>query len=141
MDRRFNRTDHKIDRVLAGLGLNFEGYNKRVLEHFLVYQGLPADKMQWRAIIPDPEGVISPDNFEVEVDLFQQEPLIVVEITALEDSLEKVRRFIDIVRWLERKFNQKATAYFLTYDFDELIAEEAQRILKEASVKVICTKT
>jgi hypothetical protein len=140
-NQRFEKMDQRLDEIQAGLGINFEGYNKNVLRTFLEAQGIPATNMIWRARMADPDRVIHASSTEVEIDLFLQEPLILVEVTSIERSLEKVEKFLNIITWLEKKFGQKTQAYYLLFDFEDSIREKAKTMLQTAGVKIISTQT
>ncbi|MFV2015829.1 MAG: hypothetical protein ACC656_10395, partial [Candidatus Heimdallarchaeota archaeon] len=140
-DRRLARIDKRLDDIQAGLGINFEGYNKNVLMNFLEAQGIPAKTMQWRVKIQDPERKIYKKSSEVEIDIFMENPLIIVEVTSIETSYEKVQTFIKIIKWLEVKYNKKSEAYYLLFDFEDEIREEALNLLQKHKVKIISTQT
>ncbi len=141
MDKRFDRVDRRFDHLSAGMGLSFEGYNKNVLIHFLECQGLPAKEMKWRVHFTDIYGEVNPENEEFEIDILLEEPLIIVEVTTMVYSLVKVQYFLNKIKFLEKHYQKEAKGYFLAYNFEESIASEARKLLKEAKVRVIITET
>ena len=90
-------------------------------------------------IFRDPLGKVNPQNFEVEVDLICENPLIVAECTIRldDDNIDKVERFVRTVAFLEEEFNRKATAYMMCMDSSESIFDEASLILKEKGIILI----
>ena len=137
IDQRFDKVFERFDELSLALGHDFEEFNSHWLETFLVAQGFPKIEVRKRTFF-DPEHMVFPDSTDVEVDLFNEDPLVVGEVTAIVRTIDKVTTFLRKVKFIESNMRRKADyKLFITYMIVPEIREEAKRLLEGAGVTVI----
>ena len=136
VDRRFDKVFARLDDMSASFGHDFEEFNSYWLQTFLVEQGYPKIKIQKKSFY-DERYEVFPDSKEVEIDLFNEDPLVVGEVTAVVRNIDKVTTFIRKVKFIETKFGPAKYKLFITYAIRPEILDEAIKLLEEENIKVI----
>ena len=136
VDRRFDKVFARLDDMSASFGHDFEEFNSYWLQTFLVEQGYPKIKIQKKSFY-DERYEVFPDSKEVEIDLFNEDPLVVGEVTAVVRNIDKVTTFIRKVKFIENKFGPAKYKLFITYAIHPEILDEAIKLLEEENIKVI----
>ncbi len=99
-------------------------------------QGYPKIKIE-KKIFFDDKYEVFPDSKEVEIDLFNEKPLVIGEVTAIVRRIEKITTFLRKVEFIEKRFGKAEHKMFITYAIDIKIREEAIELLEKAGIKVI----
>ncbi len=134
IDRRFDKVFERFDELSLALGHDFEEFNSYWLETFLLEQGYPKVAIKKRHLF-DKNYTVFPNSKDVEVDLFNEEPLVIGEVTAIVRSIDKVTVFLKKIKFIEKELEREAEyKIFITYAIDPEIREEAVRLLKEGGV-------
>ena len=136
VDERFDRIDRRLDEFSLALGHDFEEFNSYWLETFLIERGYPKIRVQKRHFY-DKDYSVFPDSNDVEIDLFNEDPLVIGEVTAIVRSITKVTVFLRKLKFLEDLFERKAEyKVFITYLVEPEIREEIERLLKKHGVQL-----
>ncbi len=98
-------------------------------------KGFPSDNLRWSAKFDDPQRRL--ETPEIEIDLFQEEPLMVVEVTSFVDTLDKLMTFIKKIKFIEEKYAKRPKAVFITYRVSKNIEEAFTEIQKSNSIELI----
>ncbi len=137
IDRRFEKVFERFDELSLALGHDFEEFNSYWLETFLVEQGYPEVKVK-KVHFADTDYEVFPDSQDVEVDLFNENPFVIGEVTAIVRSIDKVTTFLRKIKFLEKQFGRKADyKLFITYMVSPEIRDEVKRLLQENGVTLI----
>ncbi|MHA1686083.1 MAG: hypothetical protein ACTSYD_06690 [Candidatus Heimdallarchaeaceae archaeon] len=136
IDRRFDKVFERLDELSSALGHDFEEFNSYWLQTFLEELGYPRIKIQ-KKVFYDGDYEVFPDRKEVEVDLFNEDPLVIGEVTAIVRRIDKVTTFLRKISFLEKKFGPAKYKIFITYAIKPEIRDEAIKLLEEAKVETI----
>lgn len=135
IDYRIDKVYSRLDEMTIALGHDFEEFNSLWVQDFLRVQGYPKLTIKKKTFI-DGEYIVHSDSKEVEVDVFNEKPLIICEITAITKNIEKVTKFLRTIKFLTSKFGEPHSLLFITYGFIPKIRDEALKLLEQAGVKV-----
>jgi hypothetical protein len=131
-----------LENVTRGLGFSMESYSAAWLIELLRSRGIqnPEGKVIWSRKWKLPEGI--PDRKkgdEIEIDLFIEDPLIVVEVTSFldQDEISKLKRLQQNRQFIESLFGKKAECFFACYDIDATVKPEAEAFAAEHGIKFI----
>ncbi|MCF2138294.1 MAG: hypothetical protein K9W43_13765 [Candidatus Thorarchaeota archaeon] len=137
VDRRFEEVFQRFDDLSLALGHDFEEFNSYWLQTFLIEQGYPKIDVKKYHFV-DNDYSVFPDSKDIELDLFNEKPLVVGEVTAFVRGIDKVNVFLRKVKFIENLF--KCTAdykLFITYAIDAEIRDEAVKLLEDNGVILI----
>ncbi|MHA1689986.1 MAG: hypothetical protein ACTSUN_11760 [Promethearchaeota archaeon] len=152
MNERFEATDkrfeaiethfHEIKSTLKSLqktlGKPFEQFGRNVVIKLLQSEGIENVTLE-KKILQDPEKFVSPGITEVEIDGFSINPPILVEITSILKTKEKIETFLRKKTFVEKLYGVKFKGYFLAAS-TEFSAEEMGALiikLKENNCELI----
>ncbi len=136
VDYQFSKVFERLDNLSSALGHDFEEFNSYWLETFLVEQGYPKIKIQKRTFY-DENYEVFPDSKDVEIDLFNEKPLVVGEVTAIVRKIEKITTFLRKVAFIEKRYGKAKYKVFITYGVLPEIRDEAIKLLEDANIDVI----
>ena len=140
IDRRFDLVFKRFDELSIALGHDFEEFNSYWLETFLVEQGYPKVAIEKRHFV-DLHYRVFPGSKDVEIDLFNEDPFVIGEVTAFVRSIDKITVFLRKIEFLEAEMGEPAKyKLFITYGIAPAIREEAMRLLENAGVKLIALR-
>ncbi len=142
VNKRFEQGDYKFDKVFQRLddmstafGHDFEEFNSLWLQEYLIAQGYPKLTIKKRTFV-DQNYEVFPDSTDVEVDVYNEEPLVIGEVTAITRNIAKITIFMRKVQFLKKMKGKEPKVFCVTYGFHPKIRDEALRLLEEARVKV-----
>ena len=147
--KEFKRLDRRIDNVenalkqgfkelAIGYGGTFEGFNKTILRKILESRGIPVKALNVTPLhFEDPYKTIHPDSIDVEINIFNEEPAIVGEVTSSLTTLKKFELFVRKIQFLEEKFQKKFKRFFITLYVDEPIQGIIKQLAIQNAVEVI----
>ncbi len=98
-------------------------------------KGFPSDNLKWGVKFEDPQRRLG--TSEIEIDLFQENPLLVVEVTSFVDSLDKLLRFVKKIKFIREKYGKTPKAVFITYRIAKEIEEAFMEIQKANEIELI----
>ncbi len=137
MDKRMGSLERRMEEISHALGHDFEEFNREWLRAFLNKNGIPDVEIRKRHFV-DRNHEVFPDTTDVEIDLFNEEPLLVGEVTAIVRSLEKVEIFLRKVKFIEGLYGRPAEQkLFITYYIEPQILSDVIKKLSEAGVRII----
>jgi len=134
MDKRFDAMDHKIDRnyddlksilynIQNSIGKPFEQFARNVIIRLLASEGITKVKLE-NITLPDPENFMEKGNYEIEIDGFSLDPPIIVEITSVLRTKNKIDKFLKKKEFVENLHNKKFRGFFVAasteFDVEEL---------------------
>ena len=141
LDKRFDGVDRRIDKLYdrvqemsIAFGHDFEEFNTLWMNDFLRAQGYKNIRLE-RKIFIDEEYVVNDATKNVEIDIFNEDPLVIGEVTSVVKNLSKVTKFIRKVKFLSSKFGEPVSVIFITYGFKPDIRDDALRVLQNNNVK------
>ncbi len=144
-DKRFEAIEthfHEIKSTLKSLqktlGKPFEQFGRNVVIKLLQSEGIENVRLE-KKILQDPEKFVSPGITEVEIDGFSINPPILVEITSILKTKEKIETFLRKKTFVEKLYDVKFKGYFLAAS-TEFSAEEMGALiikLKENNCELI----
>ncbi|HKZ42838.1 MAG TPA: hypothetical protein VJ044_17880 [Candidatus Hodarchaeales archaeon] len=94
-----------------------------------------SDNLEWRRHFADPESLSG--SSDVEIDIFQEDPLTAVEVCSYVPDIDKLNKFIGELRFLKRKFGKTPKTLLITYGFAKGIEDAAIALLKKEGVMLI----
>jgi len=140
LDKRFDGVDRRIDKLYdrvqempIAFGHDFEEFNTLWMNDFLRAQGYKNIRLE-RKIFIDEEYVVNDATKNVEIDIFNEDPLVIGEVTSVVNFF-KVTKFIRKVKFLSSKFGEPVSVIFITYGFKPDIRDDALRVLQNNNVK------
>ena len=77
------------------------------------------------------------DSKMVEIDLFNEKPLVVGEVTAITRQIKKVTTTIRKAKFIEELYGEVATKLFVTYAIVPEIKQEVEQLLEKAGFETI----
>ena len=142
INQRFEALTTYIDRrfkeLSIGYGGTFEGFNKTILRKILQERGIPVEAFNVTPIhFKDPTRSVHPDTTDVEINIFNETPPIIGEVTSSLVDLKKLKTFIRKIQFIEQKFNKQFQRFFITLYIDETIQSEAYSLFSENNIEVI----
>ncbi len=136
MDTQFNKVFSRLDELSESFGHDFEEFNSYWLETFLEGQGYPKIDIKKKTFF-DQQYEVFPNSKDVEIDLFNEEPLVIGEVTAIVKRIDKITTFLRKVAFIEKRFGKADHKLFITYVIESTIREEALELLEEAGIDII----
>ncbi len=136
MDYKFDKVFSRFDDLSMSLGHDFEEFNSLWLQEYLMVQGFQKLDIKKKTFY-DKDYSVFPDNKDIEIDIFNDDPLIIGEVTAITKTIAKVNIFLKKIKFIEKLFEEKAhTRLFITYAFKPEISDEAISLLEKNEVKL-----
>jgi len=130
MDRRFKE-------LALGYGGTFEGFNKTILKKILAARGIPIKAFNESPLhFQDPDRIVHPHTTDVEINIFNEKPPIIGEVTSSLVRLDDLNTFIRKIQFIEKKFNKKFQRFFITLFIDDKIKEPCQILLTKYAIEV-----
>ncbi len=140
MDKRFEDTDKKNDarhnelmfalnNFKQAFGKPFEQFARNVIVRLLASEGHMGVDLKAKKI-KDPSGFISKGGTEIEIDGFSLDPPIIVEITSILRTKEKVDQFIKKKQFVEKEYDLQFRGFFVAAS-SEFNSEELGEIIVE----------
>jgi hypothetical protein len=139
MDKRFDKVFERFDEFSIALGHDFEEFNSLWLQDYLRVQGFPKLKIK-KVTIYDENYEVFPDSTEVELDVFNEKPFIIGEITAITKNIDKVNLFLRKVEFMKKRNKTDPQLFYVTYGFKPQIRDKALELLEKANVKVFTVR-
>ena len=93
--------------IRHALGISLEEFAREFLKGLLEARGIPRDKLKLE------RKVIRVDGKEIEVNIFNEDPLVVGEVTSIIEDVEEVNKVIERVRAVEKVYGRKPSYVFL----------------------------
>jgi len=142
IDKRFENLTFYIDRrfneLAAGYGGTFEGFNKTILRKILEERGIPIKAFNVTPIhFDDPERTVHEDNTDVEINIFNEDPPIIGEVTSSLVEIEKLKIFIRKIQFIEERFNKEFKHFFIALYIDDKIQKDAKNLFKQYAIEAI----
>ena len=116
-----------FDSVRRFAGLTFEEFVREMLSGRLQLMGVLTRGVKLRKVIIDGE----------EINLFNDDPLIVGEVTSYTDSVDEVDKLIRKARIAEKKYGRKASLYLIILTAPKDVAKEIKRRAAEENIELI----
>jgi hypothetical protein len=139
MDKRFDKVFERFDEFSIALGHDFEEFNSLWLQDYLRVQGFPKLKIT-KVTIYDENYEVFSDSTEVELDVFNEKPFIIGEITAITKNIDKVILFLRKVEFMKKRNKAEPQLFYVTYGFKPQIRDKALELLEKANVKVFTVR-
>ena len=136
VQEQFRKVFRRLDILSEAFGHDFEEFNSYWLETFLVKQGYPRIEIKKKTFY-DPDYEVFTHSKNVEVDLFNEDPLVIGEVTAIVREIDKINTFLRKVRFLEKRFGPAKYKLFITYAVLPEIRDEAITLLEKANIDII----
>ncbi len=134
--KAFNRRFDKHEDWLKKLGIvPLEMRSFRWLRALLDAKGENIDNLRWRVKFKDPKARLGTED--IEIDIFSDSPLYMVEVTNRIDDIKKITKFKKKVEFITEKFGKKPKAIIITEDFAEDIEEEVMDICRVNDIEVL----
>ena len=146
MNERFNYTNRGLQRLEnmmvelhSYMGGNLEGLVWTFMHRELRARGYQQFVLKRNCRIHVPRGAVHEDTTEVELDMFCSNPLVVVEVTGILRSLEKVDSFIQKVKFIRQAYQgvPEGLIALIATDVADTIQEEVQRRLQMVNAELI----
>jgi len=135
LDQRFEKVFQRLDKQSLALGHDFEEFNSLWLRDYLEVQGYPRIKIQKKNFYDENYEVFS-DSKDIQIDLFNESPLVIGEVTAIVQSVKKVNDFIKKVKFLTDRFGEAKHVIFITYGIKPDLLDEVTRICEKNGIKL-----
>ena len=129
------RVDKLEDSIKSVAGESLEEYSRLWFKGMIEGRGLKVDNIVRRKHIRDEEKVLG--TTDVELDIFQEEPLIAGEITTVLNDLTKITKFVKKLEVLERIYRKKPKGVFICYRIKDEIEDTAIRLLADYKILLI----
>ncbi len=133
-DRRFDRQDIILMEINSKLGANLEQVLASFVERELAAKGFQQVSLKMRAKFKDPNRVVSPHTTEFEVDIYCENPLVIVEVTAFLTNLDKVELFVKKVAEIKKRVPSDVPIGLIalvTYSIDDDLREDTIKLLQD----------
>ena len=82
-----------MDEYSNALGYDFEEFNSLCIQDYLRVQGYPKLEIKKKNFI-DENYEVFPDSKDVEIDIYNEKPLVIGEVTAITRKIDKANLFI-----------------------------------------------
>ena len=111
VDERFAKIDERLDKLMnmteeihSYLGGSLEGLVHRFVRRELQARGFRNFVLHQNKTFTDENKAVHPDSTVFEIDLFCQNPLVIVEITSILKNFKKVEDFINKVQVIREQY-------------------------------------
>ncbi len=133
---KVHRRMDKHERWLKKIGGDdLELMSKLWLTGVLEAKQLPHENLIWKKKFRDEKERLG--TADIEIDIFSDDPLLVVEVSSYFSDLDKLTRFLKKLEFIEEKYRKKATATIITYGFEESISDIAIEIIESKGINLI----
>ncbi len=133
---KVHRRMDKHERWLKKIGGDdLELMSKLWLTGVLEAKQLPHENLIWKKKLRDEKERLG--TADIEIDIFSDDPLLVVEVSSYFSDLDKLTRFLKKLEFVEEKYGKKATAAIITYGFEESISDIAIEIIESKGINLI----
>ena len=119
MDKRFDAMQRQMDIMQSTLedikesfGVPFEQFARNVVSRILEGEGFPGVELT-QARFKDPEGEVFPETKEVEIDGLSDDPPVIIEITTILRSRDKVDKFLAKKSFIEKEKGHTYRGFFV----------------------------
>ena len=116
------------------MGANLEQVLASFVERELAAKGFQQVSLKMRAKFKDPNRVVSPHTTEFEVDIYCENPLVIVEVTAFLTNLDKVELFVKKVAEIKKRVPSDVPMGLIalvTYSIDDDLREDTIKLLQD----------
>ena len=142
IDQRFEILTSYIDRrfkeLALGYGGTFEGFNKTILKKILAERGIPIQAFNVTPLhFQDSAKIVHSNTTDVEINIFNENPPIIGEVTSSLVDFEDLNIFIRKIQFIEKKYKKKFQRFFITLYIDDKIKEPCQALFKKYAIEVI----
>ncbi|RLE92573.1 MAG: hypothetical protein DRN04_09850 [Thermoprotei archaeon] len=119
----------------SAMGLTLEEFSRSFLRGLLEARGIPKDKLKLE------RKVFKLDSREIEINIFNENPLIVAEVTAVLEDLSELDKVLERVLLVEGIYGRKPDYVFLiTPTITRNLSEEVFKKAKEYGIEIIYGK-
>ena len=125
-ENRFDRLERKLDHLIDAIGKPFEQFGRNVITRILEGEGINVKLEQKR--IPNPYHQIF-DSTELEFDAYSHEPPVIAEITTILSDKNKIVKFIEKKKALEKIMGKPFRGFFVCSSSKFTQEEKADIIL------------
>ncbi|MHA1491019.1 MAG: hypothetical protein ACTSRI_15395 [Promethearchaeota archaeon] len=137
MNERFKRVYMRLDQLSLGPLNTFEGMAYAILMREFRIKGMNVE-LKTRGHFTDEENIVFPDSTDVEIDIYHVEPNIIAEVTAKLYDLDKIRKFIRKIKFIEKWYNKPFEhRYFIAFYLDELIETDVNNLMEKYNIQLI----
>lgn len=91
--------------------------------------------MLWNEHFNDPKQRLG--TADIQIDLFSEDPLIVVEVTNFVDTLDKLSKFIRKIEFITEKYQKDPIAAIIAYEVSTSISKDVDDLLEVNNIKLI----
>jgi len=119
----------------SAMGLTLEEFSRSFLRGLLEARGIPKDKLKLE------RKVFKLDSREIEINIFNENPLIVAEVTAVLEDLSELDKVLERVLLVEGIYGRKPDYVFLiTPTITRNLSKEVFKKAKEYGIEIIYGK-
>ncbi|MHA1698103.1 MAG: hypothetical protein ACTSWN_04610, partial [Promethearchaeota archaeon] len=126
MDKNHAEVMTVLSEIRSQFGRPFEQFARNVVIRILEGEGITGVRLKG-LVLPDPDGLVFPESKQVEIDGYSESPPVIVEVTTILKSKEKIDKFIRKKEFVEKTFGKKYRGFFVASG-SELTAEELANI-------------
>ena len=130
--------NHKlVANYRASIGQGIEKLSAQWITKILEARDFTNPPVRTRVKFADPEGIVNPKNFEVEVDVYCETPLVIAECKTIvfPKDLDDIHKFIKVRDFVCQ--GRKCDAFFVTYGFHYDIKKKALELLEQNGIEPI----
>jgi len=131
----------KVDAYTHCMGKPFEEFSRGVLSVMLLEEIDDVEKLKLNKSFKDPFGFVHKDKATlVEIDIFCQKPLIVVECKGLlsgDKGIEQLHTFIRKKHFVETLYEEEARGYLFSYTVDNDILQQVTGICESNGIRIV----
>ena len=118
--------------IRSALGITLEEFVREFLKGLLEARGIPKDKLKLE------RRIIRVDGKEFELNIFNEEPLILAEVTSIIEDVNEVNKVIERVKAIEKIYGRKPNYVFLvTPTIWSKVFREVVKRAKEHEIELI----
>ena len=140
MNERFKRVYMRLDQLSLGSLNTFEGMAYAILMREFRIKDMHVE-LKTRGHFTDEENIVFPDSTDVKIDIYHIDPNIIAEVSAKLYDLDKIRKFIRKIKFIEKWYNKPFEhRYFIAFYLDELIETDVNNLMEKYNIQLIVSK-
>ena len=118
--------------IRHALGVSLEEFAKEFLKGLLEARGVPKDKLRLE------RKILKIDGEEIEINIFNEDPLIIGEVTSIIEDIKEVDKVIERIRAVEKVYGNKPEYTFLIAPtIWNKVFKEVTRKIEENNIELI----
>ncbi len=129
------RLDKHEDYLKGSGGMALEQYSLLWFKGILQSKLIPAEKLVWRKKLKDPDMELGTEI--IEIDIFQDDPLIVVEVTSYLSNIKKLTTFIKKINIIKKIYKKEPHSVFICYRIENDIEDSVVQLCDTNNIMLI----